>query len=117
VFDLDEREVKFVAADKLRAILGQDMYLTGYVAMILTYTARHAPEMPTKQDGRWRIPALKDFLEAHPDIPQDTAHKLRKIITELETHAHEPAYCIDTGVDILEKDRILEVLVDCNINF
>lgn len=111
VFDVDERSTKFIVTDRHRAFIEQDMYLSGYVALILAYTARHAPEMPTKQDGRWRFTALQGFLAAHPDIPQDIAQKLRNILTELEAHAHEPDYLIDTGVQIVEKDRVVEVLV------
>jgi PAS domain S-box-containing protein len=109
VFDLDERVVKFVAADKLRAVVGQDMYLMGYVSLILGHAARHAAVLPTKQDGRWRIPALQGFLDAHPDIPPNMEHKLHKLIIALEEHAHEPGYVIDTGVEVLGKDRIFDV--------
>jgi signal transduction histidine kinase len=110
VFDVDEKVVKLVVNEKLRAVVGQDMYLTGYVALILAHAARHAPVMPIKQDGRWRLLALQGFLDAHPNIPPDTEHKLRQIIIELEEHAHEPAYMIDTGVEVLGKERILDVL-------
>jgi PAS domain S-box-containing protein len=109
VFDVDEHVVKLVATERLRAVVGQDMYLMGYVSLILAHAARHAAVLPTKQDGRWRMSALQDFLDAHPDIPTDTGHKLRTIIMALEDHTPDPAYGIDTGVEVFGKDRILDV--------
>lgn len=111
VFDIDGSVAQSVATDRLRAVVGQDMYLIGYVSLILAHAARHAPMMPTKHDGRWRIDALCHFLDGHPDIRQDIAHKLCAIIADLETHPCEPASPIEIKVEILGKEHIIEAVV------
>jgi signal transduction histidine kinase len=111
VFDVDGRVAQSIATDRLRAVVGQDMYLMGYVSLVMAHTARHAPMMPTKQDARWRIDALRDFLEIHPDVRQDTAHKLRAILADLEARPRESVSPIDIEVEVLGKERIIEVVV------
>ncbi len=110
VFDVDATAIKLVGTDRLRGVMEQDMYLMGYLSMILAYAARHAPEMPTKQDGRWRIAALQNFLDAHPNLLPETARKLRKIMQELDVQ--EPTCSIDTGIQVLGKMEILEVVAN-----
>jgi len=110
VFDVDATAIKMVGTDRLRGVVEQDLYLMGYVSMILAHAARHAPVMPTKQDGHWRITALHTFLNTHPNLVSSTEQKLRRILSELE--AHDPADSIDTGVQVLEKAQILEVVAN-----
>jgi len=110
VFDVDATAIKLVGTGRLRGVMEQDMYLMGYIAMILAQAARHAPDMPTKQDGRWRIAALQNFLHAHPNLLPETTWKLRTIMQELET---QEATCpIDTGIQVLGKMEILEVVAN-----
>lgn len=85
--------------------------MMGYLSMILLHAAHHAPALPTKEDGRWRISALQHFLDAHPAIPLVTTRKLRRILDELEEHTGENlTHAIDTSVEILEKERIINTI-------
>jgi ribose transport system substrate-binding protein len=108
-FDFDELIIKLIGVGKAQATVGQDPYMMGYVSMILLHAARHAPEMPAKANGSWRLPALVDFLGAHPALPTSTAARLRDIISQLETQLGDTAP-IDTGTRILRLDELLDLL-------
>ena len=109
-FDFDESVIKLVEAERIRATVGQDFYMMGYVSLILLHAARHAPHMPSKSDGAWRAPALADFLDRHPTIHQNTAAKLRTIISQLEEAEPGTSPSIDTGARILGKEELLDIL-------
>jgi ribose transport system substrate-binding protein len=109
-FDFDETVIKLIETERIRATVGQDFYIMGYVALILLHAARHAPHMPSKSDGAWRAPALADFLDSHPVIHKNTAAKLRTIISQLEGAEPGTSPPIDTGVRILGKEGLLDIL-------
>jgi signal transduction histidine kinase len=109
-FDLDKTVIKLIETGGIRATIGQDFYMMGYVALILLHAARHADHMPAKSDGAWRAPALADFLDRHPAIHENTAAKLRTIISQLEKARPGTAPPIDTGVRILGKEGLLDIL-------
>ncbi len=110
-FDFDAPVIKLVETEKIRATIGQDFYMMGYVALILLHAARHAPRMPSKANGAWRAPALADFLNRHPAVHDSTAAKLRSIITQLERAEPGTSPPIDTGARILGKEELLDILV------
>ena len=110
VFDVDATAIKLVGTDRLRGVIEQEMYLMGYISMILAHAARQSLEMPTKHDGRWRIAALQNFLKTHPYLLPATAQKLRAILQELD--AQTPTYPIDTGIQVLGKMEILDVVAN-----
>jgi PAS domain S-box-containing protein len=109
-FDFDESIIKLVETERIRATVGQDFYMMGYVALILLHAARHAPQMPSKSDGAWRAPALADFLSRHPAIHENTAAKLRTIISQLEGAKPGTLPSIDMGAKILGKEELLDIL-------
>ncbi len=109
-FDLDRAVIKLIETGGIRATIGQDFYIMGYVALILLHAARHAPQMPLKSDGAWRAPALVDFLDSHPTLHKPTAAKLRAIVSQLEGAEPGTSPPIDTGARILGKDGLLDVL-------
>jgi signal transduction histidine kinase/DNA-binding LacI/PurR family transcriptional regulator len=109
-FDLDKTVIKLIETGGIRATIGQDFYMMGFVALILLHAARHAPHMPSKSDGAWRAPVLADFLDSHPTIHKHTAAKLRAILSQLEEAEPGTSPPIDTGVRILGKDELLDVL-------
>jgi len=111
-FDLDKTVIKLIETEGIRATVGQDFYMMGYVALILLHAARHASHMPVKSDGAWRAPALADFLDSHPAIHKNTAAKLRTIISQLEEAEPGTSPPIDTDVRILEKEGLLEFLAE-----
>jgi PAS domain S-box-containing protein len=109
-FDFDELVIKLVETEKIRATVGQEFYMMGFVSLILLHAARHAPAMPAKSDGTWRAPALADFLDRHPTVHQNTAAKLRTIISQLERAEPGTSPWIDTGARILGKEELLDIL-------
>jgi len=108
-FDFDDLVIKLVGTERIRATVGQDPYVMGYVSMILLYAARHAPEMPTKDDGGWWLSALVDFLNTHPALHKSTAAKLQAVISRFEA---QPGITtpIDTGASILGREELLDLL-------
>ncbi len=111
IFDYDETTLMLFETGRIRAVLGQDFYLMGYVSLILLHAARHAAEMPLKSDGGWRAPALSEFLASHPAVDSSTASKLQAIISQLERSRPGTSPSIDTGAWILGKQELLEILV------
>jgi PAS domain S-box-containing protein len=105
-FDVDAAAIKLISTDRLRGMVEQDLYLMGYVSMILAHAARHAPVMPTRHNGGWRKTALRTFLDTHSNLHAGTAHKLQRIISELDTEDATDA--VDTGIEVLEKLQLLE---------
>jgi hypothetical protein len=57
VFDIDENVMKLVATERLRAVVGQDMYLMGYVSLILAH-ACCPPRCGDADETGW---SLADF--------------------------------------------------------
>jgi signal transduction histidine kinase len=108
-FDFDELVIKLVGKGKIRATVGQDPYIMGCVSMILLHAAHHAPQMPTKDDGGWRLSVLADFLQTQPKIQKSTAAKLQAIISQLEAQP-ETTVSIDTGASILGWEELLGLL-------
>jgi PAS domain S-box-containing protein len=109
-FDYSERFVKLVETERIRAVMGQEFYMMGFVSMVLLHAARHARQMPSKPDGAWRAPALADFLNRHPAVHKTTAAKLRTIISQLEEAEPGTAPSIDTDARILGKEDLLDLL-------
>jgi methyl-accepting chemotaxis protein len=109
-FDFDEETARLMEEGRIRGTVGQDPYIMGYVAMILAYYARHAAEMPQKQDGDWRVIALTDFLDAHPDIHKNITEKINRLLLMLKESTSTSPIPIDTGVEILNVDELLRVL-------
>jgi methyl-accepting chemotaxis protein len=109
-FDLDEETANLMEEGRIRGTVGQDPYLMGYVSMILVYYARHVAKMPTKHDSAWRITALTDFLNTHHDLNKTIAEKITRILSLLKEHSGGPPVSIDTGVEILKKEELLQIL-------
>jgi methyl-accepting chemotaxis protein len=109
-FDFDEETAKLMENGKIRGTVGQDPYLMGYVSMILAYYARHATKIPTKQEGAWRITALTEFLDTHPNVNKNIAEKISRVLSMLQETPGVPSVQIDTGVEILDKDELLQIL-------
>jgi PAS domain S-box-containing protein len=107
-FDFDEVIIKLVESGKMRATVGQDSYMMGYVSMILTHAARHEARLPGKSDGAWCITVLTDFLKAYPHLHKDTATKLGKILSHVEESQCRIA--IDTGAKILGSEELLDII-------
>ena len=111
-FDFDEVVVKLVERGAIRSTVGQDPYMMGYLAMILSHAARHAPSMPDKHDTAWRVAAIADFLTTHPKIPEAIVQKLRKSLSDLERAKAGENNRIDTGAKILQKETLLKMFSD-----
>lgn len=114
-FDFNEDLLKLMfEEDKIKATIGQDPYIMGYVAMLLAYYGQHAPTLPSNHDGSWRVAAIKNFISHHStSISQRTLAKLHNILNHLDSSSSKTASTpILINAVVLGKHQPLDILTD-----